>query len=366
MKLKVFLLAIMLLIPFNVGATGNLSEDYQLKLYRAKVLEVNEKKIGDTIQQKIKIKILNKDMKNHETIITNTLTNTTHDIVLDKGDKISVHMEIEDDTKKFYFEGYDKTNSLILLLALFVLCVILFGGFKGAKSLLALILTVILILFVLVPLLLKGYSPIILSIITCIVATILTFTITNGISKKTLVAICGVSSGLIVSGIIALIFSVMTKITGITSGDAQMLQYLPNGDVFDFKGLLFASIIIGALGACMDVSMEITSSLTEIKRHHKKISNHELIKSGFNIGKDMMGTMVNTLILAYAGTSLSSILLFVGFEKSFSEIINLDSITTEIIRSLSGSIGLLCAIPATIFLFIFFEKNHGGKHEEIN
>ena len=364
MKAKYLLFFIVLMfIPKIVFASDMLSEEYQLSLYNAKVIEVVDvKNYKDTTVQTLKIKILNKDLKDHESIIKNTLSFNGSDIKLKKGDKISVHMEKDDGEYKFYFEGYDKTGSLIVLSIIFIICTIAFGGIKGIKSLIALVFTILLILFGLVPLLLKGHNPIILSIITCVISTILTFSITNGFTKKSLIAILGVTAGLIISGLIAYIFALTTRITGFASGDAQMLQYLPSGIVFDFKGLLFASIIIGALGACMDVSMEITSSLSEIKKHHPKISNVELIKSGFNIGKDMMGTMINTLILAYSGTSLSTILIFIGFNKGFSDIINLDSITTEIIRSLSGSIGLLFAIPATIFLFIFFNK--GGHYEK--
>lgn len=112
----------------------------------------------------------------------------------------------------------------------------------------------------------------------------------------------------------------------------------------------------------MDVAMEITSSLTEIKHHNKLITDKELIKSGLNIGKDIMGTMVNTLILAYTGSSLSTILIFQGFEKQLSEIINLDSITTEIIRAISGSMGLLFSIPITILAFIIINRGNNEKN----
>ncbi len=150
-------------------------------------------------------------------------------------------------------------------------------------------------------------------------------------------------------------------LTGVASESEQMLNYLPLDIAFDFKGLLFAGILIGSLGACMDVAIELTSSLIEIKTHQPKITDKNLIQSGFNIGKDIMGTMVNTLILAYTGSSLSLLLLFVGFEKSVSEIINLESISTEILRAISGSIGLLFTIPITIFIFLLINKKKEKK-----
>ena len=366
MKNKLYiLLTLLCFIPTLVFAQNDkLSEEYQLNLYKAEVIDVSNEKVKDATIQTIKIKILNRDYKGYKTTIKNTLTNNGHDIKLNKRNKISVHMEMNEEKPSFYFHSYDKSFSLLVLCIIFTICILIFGGLKGLKALIALILTILLIFLLLIPLLLKGYSPILLSIVTCVLATIITFIITNGFTKKTLTAILGVSFGLLVGGIIAYLFGIFTKVSGVSTENAQMLQYLPSGIIFDFKGLLFAGIIIGSLGACMDVAMELTSSLIEIKTHHPKISDKKLIKSGFNIGKDIMGTMVNTLILAYTGGSLSTILIFVGFNKSFSEVINLDSITIEIVRALSGSIGLLFAIPFTIFAFIFLNKR--GSHEKNN
>ena len=358
MKSKlVLLLGLLFLTPAIVTANSNLSEEYQLDLYKAEVIEVTKvKKTEDTEIQYLLIEITNKNLKGTEATITNTLLDNGYDIKLEKGDNISVHMEMDEGEPNFYFNGYDRTNYIIVLLAIFTLCIILLGGLKGIKALISLIITILLIAFGLIPLLLKGYNPIIFSILTCTLSAVLTFIITSGFSKKTLTAIIGVTGGLFAGGLIAYIFGAVAKITGFSSESAQMLQYLPSGVTFDFKGLLFAGIIIGALGACMDVAISIASSLTELKKQNPNIQNKELISSGFNIGKDIMGTMVNTLVLAYTGSSLAILLLFIGFEKSFNEIINLDSISSELIRAISGSIGLLFAIPITIFAFVFLNK----------
>lgn len=360
MKAKILLLLV-LFFPIFVHADNNLSEEYQLDLYKAEVIEIEDTySINDSEIQVLKIEILNRDYEGYVTSINHSVLNNGYDFILNEGDKISVIL----DDNSFYYHNLDKSNYLLLLCIIFVIFVILIGGSKGLKALISLVLTILLILFGLVPLLLKGYNPIILSVITCVIATVLTFVITNGFTKKTLTAILGVSFGLLVGGLIAYIFGYLTRINGVTSDSAQMLQYLPGDITLNFKGLLFAGIIIGALGACMDVAMELTSSLTEIKRHNPDIKNNDLIKSGFNIGKDIMGTMVNTLVLAYTGGSLASILIFVGFNKSFNEIINLDSIASEIIRAISGSMGLLFAIPFTIFAFVFINKNKEINNEE--
>ncbi len=365
-KSKLLLLIVFLILPLNVFASNeNLSEEFQTDLYVAKVIEVLEiKEINDTKIQTLEIEILSDKYEGSKDTITNTLTGGSNDIELSEGDKINVVATTEGDEVSFYFHSFEKSNYLILLIIIFMLFVIILGKIKGLKALISLIITILLILFGLIPLLLKGYSPVLLSVVTCILSTVLTFVITNGFTKKTLVAIIGVVGGLVLAGLIATIFSSIMHLTGVASESEQMLYYLQLEFEFDFKGLLFAGIIIGALGACMDVAMELTSSLTEIKSHNPKISDKKLIKSGFNIGKDIMGTMVNTLILAYTGSSLSTILLFVGFEKSVSEIINLESISTEIIRAIAGSIGLLASIPITIFVFILINKKGKTKDEE--
>jgi len=350
---------IFILTPFSVYAErGNLAEEFQVNLYRARVLGVaDEIIIRDTTVQVLNIRILNGDLRGNEATIRNTIVDSPDAIRLRTGDRISVHMELNADNEVvFFFQNYDRTGPIAFLFIFFALCVIALGRIKGVKALVALTLTIGLIMFGLVPLLLRGHNPIILSILTCMIAAVITFGICFGTGKKSVSAIIGVSGGLLVGGVIAYLFGIFARITGFAHGDAQMLQYLPGGYSFDFRGLLFAGIIIGALGACMDVAISISSALMEIKTHNPTIGKKELIQSGFNIGKDIMGSMVNTLVLAYTGSSLATILIFVGFERGFIEIINLDSIATEVVRAIAGSLGLLFAIPITVFAFILLDK----------
>ncbi len=361
--LLAFLLSFFAILNGQMYAFANdgLSEEYRADVYSAKVIQiVDEQSVQGTLIQSVKIRIQNRDLKNTEVIVTRTISGNQS--ALKKGDRIIVRLESNiDNNPVFYFHGYDRSVSLALLCIFFIACVLLMGGLKGLKALIALAITVAFVFFGLVPLLLKGWNPILLSVVTAFFATVATIGICFGLGKKGLSAVLGISGGLLIGGIIAYLFGIFAKITGISSGDAQMLQYLPNGDKFDFKGLLFAGIIIGALGACMDVAVSISSALTELRDNVPDISSKELMRSGFNIGKDIMGSMVNTLILAYTGSALASILIFVGFEKGFNEIINLESISTEIIRAITGSLGLLFAIPLTIFAFILLNRKKSAK-----
>jgi uncharacterized membrane protein len=351
---------ILIMLSVNASADGSdrIAEEYQVSAYRARVTEVlSEQVFGDFTIQTLQIRISNREHKNLITTITNTLTGGNSDVILRTGSRITVIMELDSENNPvFYFYGYDRTIPLAVLFLLFLLCIVIFGRTKGFRAITALTLTILLVLFGLVPLLLRGYNPIILSIITCVISAVITFTICFGVGKKSFSALIGVSGGLLIAGIIAHLFGIFARISGIAHGDAQMLQYLPNGYMFDFRGMLFAGIIIGASGACTDVAISISSALTELKAHHPNISRKEIIQSGFNIGRDIMGSMVDTLVLAYTGSSLTTILVLVGFEKAAAEIINLESIATEILRAVAGSIGLIFAIPITVFAFILLDK----------
>ncbi len=334
---------------------ASVSEEYQYDLYRAKVIEMNEQVITNKDEtrtvQEAKIKIMNRDKKGEEAIITNSLTgNELYDMNLKTGSIITVHFENDN----FYFIGYDNLRPMLFLGALFLFFLILIGGIKGLKALFALSITLSLILFLMVPMLLRGTSPILASILVCALSTVITFYIISGFNRKSISATVGTIGGLLIGGFVAYVFGVLTRLTGFSSNDATQLLYIPDAIKFDFRGLLFAGIIIGALGACMDVSISIASSLTELKKENPNMDIKNLIKAGFNVGHDVMGTMINTLVLAYAGGTLTTLIVFAGFQTKLYHIVNLDFVATEIVRAMAGSIGLLFAIPFTIFMFVLF------------
>ncbi|MDZ7834898.1 MAG: YibE/F family protein [Alkalibacterium sp.] len=215
------------------------------------------------------------------------------------------------------------------------------------QTIITLSLTLVLLLKVLIPGLLAGYSPILLTIGISIIITVVTILFVGGNNIKSYSAIIGVLGGVLIAGLIAYVVGNQIRLTGISSQEAGMLMYIPQGVDFDFSGLLFAGIIMGALGAVMDVGMSIASAMEEIRAVDPSISTKKLILAGMNVGKDIMGTMANTLILAYIGSMIPLLLLFSAYQEPFISIINMDLIATEVIRALSGSIGLILSIPLT-------------------
>ncbi|MBD3359769.1 MAG: YibE/F family protein, partial [Candidatus Buchananbacteria bacterium] len=224
-------------------------------------------------------------------------------------------------------------------------------GSQGVKTVISLILSIILIFKILIPQTLSGTDPILIALIISIAIAIITLTFIAGFNKKAFIAILGTLGGLLIAIIISFIFAKLTYLNGLSTEEARTLFYkFPD---IDPQGVFFAGIIIAALGAVMDVAMSIASSLTEIKQANPHINFSKLFKSGINVGKDIMGTMSNTLIFAYVGVSLPLLLLYTEFGDSYINFINLDFITDEIVRSIGGSIGLITVIPITSLLAAF-------------
>jgi len=329
--------------------------DFEIFNQRGTVLDASE--IIDDPEgffsfQDVTLKIDTGERKGTEVTIQNVLTGqVNYDIIVEKGQKVSLMVEeYEDGSYKAYIEDYYRINSLIYIIIAFILLVIVIGKWKGIKSLISLAVTIGTILFIMLPLILKGWDPIFVSVATAVFVTVVTIFLVGGVNEKTISAIIGTSFGVISAGIIAFVFSNTAILTGLSAEEASMLLYIPQAIEFNFRHLLFAGIIMGALGAAMDVGISISSSIYEINKANPELSKSRLFKSGMNVGRDVMGTMVNTLILAYVGTSIPMLLVFMAYNTDLKKVFNLDIIATEVVRSLSGSIGLILTIPITALI----------------
>ena len=307
---------------------------------------------SDIRYQHIKVNLLTGTFKGETYTLRNTIDQINpYKLILKKGENILLYQYEKNHnlTGLKIFER-SKENTLYFLIGIFMTLMILVGGMKGFKSFLTLFFTLITVIFYLIPMLLKGFAPIPITIISTTFITILTLFIVNGINRKSFAGIVGTILGTLIAGILAMLASNYSNLVGMGSEDMQALVYGSNGSFLNYRGILFSGVIIGTLGAIMDVAISIASSMWEIETLYPEITTKQLIKSGMNIGKDIMGVMSNTLILAYVGSSLSLIMVFFSFKLSFLEIVNLDIIATEIIRSIAGSIGLVLSIPITVLI----------------
>lgn len=303
--------------------------------------------------QAVTLEITSGDYKGEIFEVDNNLAeNVAYNIIVEEGDKIVVSIAEgglsggPDVNIADHYRG----DYLLYLSLIFIVLIIIIGRLKGLRALVSLIITIAAILYILLPAILKGINPVPVSIGIAIAVTIITIFLIGGISQKSVAAIIGTSIGVLVAGLISYLVGSQINLTGMSADEATILLYIPQEITFDFRNLLFAGIILGALGAIMDVGMSIASSIDEIYKANNQLSVKELFDSGMNVGKDIMGTMINTLILAYAGTSIPLLLVFMAYETSMTKIINMDIIATEIVRSLSGSIGLILTIPITALI----------------
>lgn len=331
-------------------------------IFKAKVLEIeyddtaekrNVSLEADIRYQHLKIEILDGSHKGETMTIRHTIERIMPGYYIFKtGDKLLVRATEENTGKIETVKIQEKVRDtqVYLIVGLFVALLLIIGGIKGLKTLISLVIAVAMIFFGYIPLIIKGINPILASLGISIPVVIITLIIISGRNIKTLVAIIGTSLGVIISGILAFVFGSFAHLTGLADDSSISLAYIPQFRNLDYKGILFGTILIGAIGAIMDVAISIASALYEINELDSNISKKNMIISGMNIGKDMMGSMSNTLILAYVGTTLHLIVLFIVYRIRFVEIINLDSIATEIIRAMAGSIGLIITIPVTVVI----------------
>lgn len=278
----------------------------------------------------------------------NEVNNPALNIKVAPRNRISVIAIVKDGhLEEAYVADLIRENEVYWLIILFVVMLLAIGWRKGAKALCGLLLTLTLIWGVLLPGFLRGYHPILLTVAVAIVSATVTILVINGFSIKSWIAILGTLGGVSVSGALALITGKSAHLTGFGTEEAAMLLYIPQNINLDMQSLLFAGIIIGALGAAMDVSISMAAAMDEIKRVCPGLKPGQLIRSGMNVGRDIMGAQASTLILAYTGSSLQLILIFMAYNDSWSRVVNLDMVASEIIRALSGSIGMIMVIPLT-------------------
>ncbi|NLG87611.1 MAG: YibE/F family protein [Clostridiaceae bacterium] len=271
---------------------------------------------------------------------------------LKKGDSVFVTYNTDERGRitDAYVTDLVREGYIYFLLVLFFLLILVLGRGQGFKTILTLIFTVFVVIKVLIPLILKGFPPVITAVVLCSGVIIVCFVVISGWRIKTLAAVLGTVAGVITAGAFALIIGSAARLTGLAQEETVMLMNIPQEVRFNFQGLLFAGIIIGAMGAVMDVGMSIASSLNEIRENNPEINFRQLIRSGMNVGRDVMGTMTNTLVLAYTGGALNIMILFTAYKVPIAQVINGDFMASEIVRALAGSIGLVLTIPVTTLI----------------
>ncbi|MDU2292048.1 YibE/F family protein [Clostridium disporicum] len=330
------------------------------------IIEDNLQEDGTRIgYQKVKLKILSGNLKG------NILDGTSFAGYLYGADctigmKVIASISEYDGNASVSVYSYDRSNIIYVFVGLFLLMLWIIGGKKGFKSAIGLMFTFICIIYLFLPMLYRGYSPFLSAVVVIILITIVSLYLIDGISKKSISAMIGTITGVIISGVCAAGFGNIAKISGYNVAEVEELVFISNNTNLKVGGILFAAILIASLGAVMDVSMSIASAMTEIYSHNNNIGKKDLFKSGINVGRDMMGTMSNTLILAFTGGSINTLILNYAYALKYNQVINMYQIGIEIMQGVSGSIAIILSVPLVSIIssyLLTFERKKYSKSE---
>ncbi len=365
-------------LALSIAMTGMLFTDTKEKTgetpveVRALVLEVNndnvyQQGVARIGAQKLKIKILKGQFKGNIVNAENAFLGQLEiDNAYEVNDKIIAAINVKDGELvsakaiDLYRQGDE-----FLLFAIFVVLLLVFAGLTGLKAIFSFIASLIVLWKLLIPGLLDGKSPLLLaSLVIVVLSAVIIFSV-GGFTKKALSAFLGTICGLLITIVLTVIFGNRLGLLGMTQPFAQALFFSGNMEL-NMMHILYGSIIIGASGAAMDISMDVSASMQEVKLKKQDISFKELIKSGFNVGKAVIGTMTTTLLLAYTGGYLTLLMLFYSKESSFVRMMNLKIVAAEVMRTLIGSIGLVMVAPITAFfaaLLLTGKNNKSGKKD---
>ena len=360
MKAVLLSLVISLILLLNSVSAKEYMDEEKTDHYETqvvKVLEVSELKmpanlpeeLGETKEQVVKVKVLSSGPEKDTELYINNIVpeNSAFAIVAEEGKQYTI--ALSDDKEDIAITDYFREPVLITLILFFLAAIVVFAGLQGVKAIISLALTGLSILYILIPTIKLGFDPLLMSIFIAAFATGTTMILIAGFSKKALSATIGTTGGVAIAGILAYIVIKAAPLSGLASSEARILFGNLNssgqGSLINFQGLLAAGILISSLGAAMDVAISIASSTQEIFLTNPNQSRRDLFRHAMNVGKDIMGTMTNTLVLAYTGASLP---LFLLLHQEVSEhLLNMEIIATEHSAATIGSIGLLFAIPIT-------------------
>lgn len=341
---KILLLFLLLIFSFlPVKAEEQVVLDSQTGLVQNVYYENTDDALSQA-KQVAKIKLLSGEYKGESLVIDNLMTgNPYYDIKLKKGMKVILHVESTDEGIDYSIEDIKRSSTIVWLSLLFCGLLVYVGRKKGLYSLVSIVLTVLLITHCLSPLILIGISPVFASLMICILSTAITMYLVGGFNAKSTAASAGAILSLMFASILSYAVMYTANLTGF-AGEYSMFLYASHPEL-NFIGITISAMILATLGAVMDVAMSIASTINEIHLTDKTKTISELFISGMNVGRDIIGTMANTLILVYLGGSLP--LLMLAGHIDMLKFINLNQVVTEIASALIGSIAIVICVPFT-------------------
>lgn len=317
--------------------------------------------------QELEIRILSGRHRGEVLPLTNYLS-ALFNVDVGVGDRIIVRLITQEDGS-YYASLFNYDRALVMGGAMLVFCavLVLLGGRKGVRALLGLVFTLVCLWFLLIPGLIRGLPAIPLTIAVAAVCAAASLILLDGPSRKSLCAILGCVGGVAAAGLFAALVGALTPMDGFNMSEAENLLLYGAEKGLSIRGLLVCGVLVAALGAVMDVAMSIASAAWELREHNDGLSRRELFRSGMNIGRDAMGTMANTLILAFAGSSFNLLILIQIYDIPFLQLANTDFLCIEVLQSVAGSMGILLTVPLVAAISAYLMApgagvQHRSKH----
>ncbi len=306
------------------------------------------------LYQELKIKITKGSLEGREIVVEVGNIPLVGQPKYQLGDEVLLNyvQDFEGD-EVFYITDFVRRRPLAWLFLLFVVLAVLIGRWRGISSLLGLGVSFLIIFIFILPQIHAGKDPIMIAVFGSLLIIPFSFYFSHGLNKKTTLAILGTLIALMITGLLAKFFVEATRLTGFASEEAGFLQVARPG-VINIRGLILAGIIIGVLGVLDDITVSQAAIVQQLREANPRLKVKEIFLRAMKVGQDHIASMINTLVLVYAGAALPLLLLFIDNPHPFSEVINYEIIAEEIVRTLVGSIGLITAVPLTTFLAAYF------------
>ena len=296
--------------------------------------------------QDLAVRILTGPRAGAEVSIRNFLNYTTN-FRLGPGSEIIAHVDTADaDHSTVSVYTPDRSWAVYALALVFVAVLCGVGGWRGVRSLLGILFTFTSLLFVFIPLLYRGWSPVLAATVLTATIVCVSLLLLDGLKVKTVSAILGSLVGLGLSALLEALFQGATQTSGYASADADALLAISGQTGLKVGELLFAGVLVASMGAIMDVAISVASAVCEVRDSSPSLLPKNLFKSGMNVGRDMMGAMANTLILAFTGASLNTLILLYSLEHSFYQVLNSNAVVIEVGEALTASLAVMLTVPA--------------------
>jgi len=362
-KITIHLFVLVILFIPTISLSQEVHNEFQ-GTWRGKVLDVLENKQEtlpgiDTPQllQTVEIEVLDGPKKGLVVIVENEY------LQLKKGNKFYFNYLVDiNGTERYAVINIDRRGSLALMVFIFIAVVVAFGGWQGVRSLLALLGSFFAIFYILMPGLLNGWSPLLASSLVAGGILFVAIFFTHGFNRESIVAYTGTMIAVFLTSLFAMFAVSITSLTGFVGDETTYLNIGTRGTL-DFTGLLLGAIIIGVLGVLDDIAVTQSAVVTELYSSNPNMTKAEVYRKALRIGREHVGALVNTLVLAYTGAALPLLLYFKISEMSFMTSVNLELFATEIVRAIVGSVGLILTVPIVTLLAVFYLKGYKSKHE---